>query len=91
MLEVGSIVSIGAISLKYETLIGNGSATSFSINYGLGSEYPNVMLIEADTGEYWLANYFIEDEDNITIEFDTAPTNNEFRVIVLSPSKMPPI
>ena len=83
----GSIVSIGAVSLKYETLIGNGSTTSFPINHGLGSEYPNVMLIEASTGEYWLANYFIEDKDNITIEFDTAPTANQFKVVITVPSE----
>ena len=74
----------GTINKYVEPTIGDGVATSFSINHALGTEdLGKVSVIDNNTGEEWITCITIDDANNITVDFDLVPTTNQFRVVVL--------
>lgn len=69
---------------KYATSIGNGSSTSYTVNHNLGTT--DVIVQVKETGGTLLVvipDIEITDTNNVKIYFATAPTTNQYRVIVI--------
>jgi hypothetical protein len=63
--------------------IGNGTLNPISYTHSLNTQDVNVSVIDNTTNELVLADVVATDVNNITITFDTAPTNNQYRVVVI--------
>lgn len=71
----------------YSALIGNGSSTSFAITQGTHGRAANgklvVKLYEASSDDEVVANVNVNNSNGtVTISFTTAPTSNQFRVLI---------
>jgi len=75
--------SLGFVS-KYNTNVGNGSATSFTLSHGLARTAVIVELYDVATGETVWANVFRISSTQIRIDFATAPATNAIGVIVVA-------
>lgn len=68
---------------KYAANIGDGSATAITVTHGLNTEDVTVQVREASgTKEFVLADVAVSGMNTVTITFDTAPTSNQYRVVV---------
>lgn len=72
---------IGASSV-YQTLVGNGSATSFIINHGKGENVVS-SIKEVSTGEHVLANVVDTGTSQVTVSFSAAPTTDQYSVTII--------
>jgi hypothetical protein len=95
----GLAVDISALETKLVTdsftkkataNVGNGSATSFVINHGLGTRDVSVHVYSNsapfDQVEVDVLHYDASDTENlnkITVSFASAPTNNAYRVVII--------
>jgi hypothetical protein len=80
----GTTLSVTAGGSSYTTTIGNGSATSFTVNHALNSR--NVLVVVYETGSpYAEVKCGVEhtDANNVTIKANPAPTTNEYTVYVV--------
>jgi uncharacterized Zn ribbon protein len=68
---------------RFKASVGNGSATSFSVNHGLNSTDIIVQVWNLTTGEQTFTSVEVTDANNIAVEFADAPTANQYRVIVM--------
>jgi hypothetical protein len=68
---------------RYETTIGNGSLTSFTINHNLGNQYVDVSVIEIASNSKVYTDIVCTDANNATVSFSTAPTTNQYKVICI--------
>lgn len=76
--EPGDVVTGG-----YATTIGNGSTTVFTITHNLGTRDVIVAVRKAaSTYDYVMPDIAATTVDTITVTFATAPSTNEYRVIV---------
>jgi hypothetical protein len=70
---------------RYAASFGDNSATSFTITHNLGTRdvivqvYPN-----ASPYDTWLCDVERTDANTVTLRFTTAPTTNQFRVVILA-------
>ena len=69
-------------SKRYKTSIGNGADTSFAIHHGFGTKDVIVQVYDNGTGDYTYAGVSHVDVNNVSVEFATAPTTNQYRVLV---------
>lgn len=69
---------------KYVNTVGDNSATSFELNHAFGTRHVNVQIFQA-TAPYAQVEADVErtDFNNVTIKFATAPTTNEYEVVVI--------
>jgi len=67
---------------KYVVNVGNNSATSFTVTHSLNTLDVDVELFENTTGETVLADVSRTGVNTISVSFATAPTTNQYRVIV---------
>ena len=67
---------------SYKASIGDGSATSYTVNHALGSRDVLVELYDASSYETVIADVTRTDANNITVAFTVAPTTNDIRVLV---------
>lgn len=67
---------------KYVVNVGNNSATSFTVTHSLNTLDVDVELFENATGETVLADVSRTGVNTISVSFATAPTTNQYRVIV---------
>jgi hypothetical protein len=79
----GTGVSVPVLARKTSKAVGDGAATSFTIQHGFGTQDVEVHIYEAATGEMVIADVSRTDENNVVIGFSVAPTNNQFRVVIL--------
>lgn len=63
--------------------LGDGAKTSFSVAHGFGTDDLFVTIKEKTTGQVVYVDCFIGTE-NITINFPTAPTTNQYRLVILN-------
>lgn len=68
---------------SFGTLIGNNSATTFTIAHNLNSAYPVVAVYEATGKNLVIADVQIIDSNNVRVTFTTAPATNSFFVKIL--------
>lgn len=69
---------------KYATHVGNGSSTSYTVTHGLGTKDVNVHIYQ-NGSPYAQIEADVEHTTNntITVKFATAPTTDEYRVVVI--------
>lgn len=75
-------VGTGTVN-KFETTVGNGTNTQFTVNHALGEQFCQVDIFDATTHEQVEADVTLTDANNCSVEFSVAPTTNEFRVVVI--------
>lgn len=69
------------VARKYSASFGNGSATTFNMTHGLGTQDLVVTIKRVSTGEVVFADVVLPPAGStIDITFAVAPTSNEFRV-----------
>jgi Phage tail fibre repeat len=69
---------------KYAATIGDGTTTTFTITHNLNTQDVIVMVREnASPYNVVFADIQITDANNIKVLFSTAPTSNQYRVIVV--------
>jgi hypothetical protein len=64
--------------------VGDGTATSYTVNYGLATRDVTVQIFENAT-PYAQVEADVEhtDSNNLTVKFATAPTTDQYRVVVV--------
>lgn len=63
--------------------VGDGAATSFTVTHGFSTFDVIVQVYENSTGAEVLAQVARVAEDDVSITFGTAPTTNQYRVLVI--------
>ena len=66
----------------YATSIGDGSATSYTVTHNLGSQDVIVQLYDASSLDTVFADVVRTSTSVVTIDFSSAPTANDIRVLV---------
>jgi len=66
----------------YSTTIGDGATTSFNITHGFSSSNVNVIVQITSTGELVYPNITTISSTQVNISFFSAPTANQYKVIV---------
>lgn len=67
---------------QYVTSIGNGSATSYTVTHNLNSFDVMVQLYDVSSYDTVIADVVRTSVDVVTVDFSTAPTTNDIRVLV---------
>lgn len=75
-------VPAGSVT-KFSTSIGNGSLTSFTVTHSLGTLDVIVQIFDNGTGAQVEADVTHATTTTLTVAFATAPTTNQYRVVVL--------
>lgn len=73
----------GGSVTKYAASIGDGSATSITVNHNLNSDNVFVTVIESSTGYYVYPDIKYSTSNSTIFEFVDAPTTNQYKVIIL--------
>ena len=68
----------------YTADIGNGSDTTIDVTHNLNSIYVTYSLIDNNTNEFVTTETSIVDANSIRLKFTTAPTANEFKIVIIS-------
>lgn len=69
---------------RFAVNIGNGSSTSFTVNHALGNADVIVQVYRNSSPfDVILTDVELTDSNNATVRFATAPTSNQFRVVVM--------
>jgi hypothetical protein len=66
----------------YATSIGDGSATSYTVTHNLGSQDVIVQLYDVSSLDTVFADVVRTSTSVVTIDFSSAPTANDIRVLV---------
>jgi hypothetical protein len=75
-------VDTSVVVRKYSALFGNGSATTFNLTHGLGSQIGTVQILRASDGEIVMADVKLPPAGTtIDITFAVAPSTNEYRCV----------
>ena len=68
----------------YSVLIGDGSATSYTVTHNLGiSNDVHVSVRDAGTNYYVYPDVKYVNSNSVLIEFSSAPTSNQYRVSII--------
>lgn len=67
---------------KYAANIGNGALTTITVNHALNTTDVTFSVKTVSDGSIVYANVIVVDANNITVDFDVAPTTNQYRVTV---------
>ena len=73
----------GGGAATYYANVGNSSANSFTISHSLNKDYVIPAVRENSSGYYVYPDIRYVDANNIVLEFVTAPTTNQYTIIVL--------
>lgn len=66
----------------YSTYIGNGMNTTFNVTHGLGTSDVIVAVYQTPTMEEVMVDVSAGSSNFVTISFATAPSTNEYRVVI---------
>lgn len=80
----GLYVDVTAVSKKYATTIGDGSATSFVVTHNLTNQdvVASVRTVASPYAEV-ITDVEYTSSNTITVKFAVAPTSNQYRVVVV--------
>lgn len=67
---------------RFGQLIGDGAATSFTINHALTQAYVSVTVIDETTKEIVEASVKMSGTNAVIVEFNVAPTSDQFYVLI---------
>lgn len=78
------LVLKSVLTTKYTADVGNGTNTSYTINHGLNSRDVIITVYKSASpyGIYTLVDVFNTTADTVTLTFATAPSYNEYRVVI---------
>ena len=77
------VVTPGNLAARsYRETIGDASNTSFTVNHALGTKDVMVQLYDGSSGATVVAQVVRDDANNITVSFNTAPTDDDVIVLV---------
>ena len=79
----GAGVSTPALSRKVTKTIGDGAATSFTIQHGFGTREVMIQVYDAATYDTVIADTVRTDTNNVTVAFSSAPSSNAYVVVVI--------
>ena len=77
----GNVVTVAH---KFVTTVGDGSATSYTVAHNMGTKDIIVQVSDATTFEVVYANIAITTDNEISLNFASAPAANAYRVIVIA-------
>lgn len=66
----------------YAASVGNGSNTSFALSHSLNTKDVVIEVYENSTGETVIADSTRDTVNQVTVSFATAPTANQYRVVI---------
>lgn len=69
---------------KYSQNIGDGTATNYAVSHGFNTKDVLVSVMEIATNELVIPDVIATTSGSVSISFDTAPTNNQYRVTVIA-------
>lgn len=76
-------IDTAVVVRKYATSIGDGAATSYTITHNLGTRDVTVSIIAVATPYAALqTDWQAATTNTIAIDFSTAPTTNQFRIVI---------
>lgn len=78
----GARTNLGATG-KFAVSVGNGSLTTITVNHALGTTDVTVQIFAVSTGAQVFTDVVVVDGNNITVTFATAPSSNQYRVVVI--------
>lgn len=81
--DLVSYINTVVTSQSFASNLGDGSNLTYTINHGLDSKDVVVDLYEISTGETVYADITRPTVNTVVISFATAPTNNQYRVIII--------
>lgn len=84
MLVTNAEGNVTTAAHKYVGLIGDGSATSFTVTHNMGTKDVIVQVSDASTYEVVIANVAVASENTVTVNFATAPAASAYRVIIIA-------
>ena len=81
----GSNVAIdtSVVARKYSANVGDGTSTSITVTHNLGTRDVHVTLYDASSYAVVMCDVTNATTNTITLGFSTAPTNNQYRVVVI--------
>jgi len=68
---------------KASANLGNGSNTSFAVTHNLGTRDVTVNVYDNSTYDSVIVDVVRTDVNTVTVSFATAPSSNEFRVVIV--------
>ena len=77
-----AVTPAGLAARSYNQLIGDGTATSIAVTHSLGTRNVMVQLYDASTYENVYAEVVRTSTTVVTIDFNTAPSNDDIMVLV---------
>ncbi len=79
----GSVTAAQNGALRYATAVGDGSSTSITVTHNLGTRDCTVAVYLASSPyTVVLADVAMTTTNTVTVAFSTAPTTNQYRVVV---------
>lgn len=80
----GNTISIDTalVVRKFVAQIGNGSSTSISVTHNLNTKAVQVGLRKLSNDEHWIPDVVSTTVNAVTLSFGTAPSTNEFEVVI---------
>lgn len=76
--------NVTTVAHKFVTTIGDGTATSYTVAHNMGTKDIIVQVSDATTFEVVYANIAISTDNEISLNFASAPAANAYRVIVIA-------
>lgn len=76
--------NVTTVAHKFVTTIGDGTATSYTVTHNMGTKDIIVQVSDANTFEVVYANIAISTDNEIALNFASAPAVNAYRVIVIA-------
>jgi len=71
------------VARKYTSLVGNGVLTAIPVTHSLGNQYVHVNVYDATSNVQVDCDVTLTSSSQITLGFSVAPTNNQYRVVVI--------
>ena len=75
--------SVADFTRKFTGLIGDGTATSYPVTHGLGSQYVTAQAYDASTNAQVECDIVLTSATQVTFSFATAPASNAIRVVIV--------
>lgn len=79
----GVAVDTSIVARHVAAAIGNGSLTSIPVTHNLGTQDISVTVIRVSDHAMVLTDWVATDANTVTLSFATAPTTNQYRVVVI--------
>jgi hypothetical protein len=76
-------IDTSVVARKYAANVGDNSSTSITITHNLGTRDVQVTLYDASSYAEVMCDVTHATTNTITLAFSTAPTTNQYRVVVI--------